>query len=368
MFLQARKISPVFQLQPNTVYLVNEFDNVAVFPNDTSGRFNRSLINPSAVYAVHGEEMGGSTPFTPSPAANSGALTPFGAYHGPMSQLPPPRPQLSLRRKSTTFRKTVAVVSLSYPSSNKASTSKATFHLDYKIVTQVVVTLEVGNCSPDIVADLIKQQVGFQVVLLDSKCFPILESDTTTGTDYWKSNRKILAASKSLYTRLTGSSANVKRANNAVDLTNSDEEGVAPPKSKCCCLSSNKLDKILDTVEAIKERNDVIEKISGLFECVVCREIVQRPHFSPCCKRVVGCQQCVSRWFRDHNACPHCSTSGVIDNYTDLRGADDLLGSLRILRGNSSNRGTTESETVEDDGSDSSDFELPAFNIRNHNA
>ena len=167
-------------------------------------------------------------------------------------------------------------------------------------MTQVVVTLDVGNCSPDIVAELIQQQVGFQVVLLDSKCFPILESDTTRGTDYWKSNRKILAASKSLYTRLTGSSANVKRANHAVDLTNSDEERVAPPKSKCCCLSSNKLDKILDTVEAIKERNDVIEKISGLFECVICREIVQRPQFSPCCKRIVGCQQCVRRWFRDH--------------------------------------------------------------------
>ena len=46
-------------------------------------------------------------------------------------------------------------------------------------------------------------------------------------------------------------------------------KGVAPPtcKSKCCCLSSSKLDKILDTVEVIKERNDVIEKISGLYEC-----------------------------------------------------------------------------------------------------
>ena len=47
--LQARKISPVFQLQPNTVYLVNEFDSVAAFQNDTLGRFNRSLINPSAL-------------------------------------------------------------------------------------------------------------------------------------------------------------------------------------------------------------------------------------------------------------------------------------------------------------------------------
>ena len=194
---QARKIAPVFQLQPTTVYLVNEFDNVAVFLHETSGRFNRSLIDHSAVYAVHGEEVTGSTSNSPSRAVNlgAGALTPFGAYTGPTLQVPPPRPQLSLRRRPTTFRKTVAVVSLSLPSSSKPSTSKASAHLEYNVVTQVVVTLEVGRCSPVNVAELVNQQVGFQVVLLDSKCFPILESDTTTGTDYWKSNRKILAAS-----------------------------------------------------------------------------------------------------------------------------------------------------------------------------
>ena len=229
-FWQTRKIAPVFHLQPTTVYLVNEFDNVAVFPHETSGRFNQALIDPSAVYAIHGEEVTGSTSNTPSHAVNLGALTPFGAYTGPTSQLPPPRPQLSLRRRPTTFRKTIAIVSLSLPNSNKPSTSKASGHLEYNVVTQVVVTLEVGRCSPANVAELVKQQVGFQVVLLDSKCFQILESDTTTETDYWKSNRKILAASKSLYTKLAGTSANLKRARDAVDLTNSDEEGLTPPK------------------------------------------------------------------------------------------------------------------------------------------
>ena len=48
-FIQARKIAPVFQLKPETVYLINEFDNVAVFLSETSGRFNHSSINTSAV-------------------------------------------------------------------------------------------------------------------------------------------------------------------------------------------------------------------------------------------------------------------------------------------------------------------------------
>ena len=35
---------------------MKEFDNVAVFPHETSGRFNRSAIDPTAVYEVSGEE------------------------------------------------------------------------------------------------------------------------------------------------------------------------------------------------------------------------------------------------------------------------------------------------------------------------
>ena len=80
-----------------------------------------------------------------------------------------------------------------------------------KVITQVVVSLKVGHCSPSLVAELVRQQVGFEVVLLDSKCFPILESETIAATDFWKSNRKVLAASKSLYVKLTGSSAGPER-------------------------------------------------------------------------------------------------------------------------------------------------------------
>ena len=82
----------------------------------------------------------------------------------------------------TKFCKTVAVVSLF--TSNKTLISKDSTQLDYKVVTQVVVTLEAGHCSPVNVAELVCQQVGFEVILLDSKCFPVLESETTSGIDF----------------------------------------------------------------------------------------------------------------------------------------------------------------------------------------
>ena len=128
----------------------------------------------------------------------------------------------------------------------------------------MVVTLEAGHCSPRNVAELVRHQVGFEVVLLDSKCFPVLDSETMAGIDFWKSNLKILAASQALYKELTGSSTSVKMANDEVDFTLSDTEcGGVTHKHKF--LSSNKLDTILSIVKSIKERNDFAEIISGFF-------------------------------------------------------------------------------------------------------
>ena len=86
-------------------------------------------------------------------------------------------------------------MSLSTISHNKLSTSKSSLYpLDYKVITRVVITFEAGLYSPSKVSELIQLQVGFQVILLDSKCFPLVESDTKTAIEFWKSNQRVLAA------------------------------------------------------------------------------------------------------------------------------------------------------------------------------
>ena len=104
----------MFKLQPATVYLVKEFDNVAMFPHEISGQFNRSLIDPSAVYEVSGEKIKATECTSPAlPSADS----PFGVYTGPTTTLPPRQPVH--RRKGTSLRKTIALLSLSTPNWNK---------------------------------------------------------------------------------------------------------------------------------------------------------------------------------------------------------------------------------------------------------
>ena len=155
--LQVRKIAAVFRLQPSSLYLAEEFDNIVIFPHEQSGRFNKQQIDSRCSYEVHGDEVVAPTshgaPFWwlywsfPS-ACNSFNVT---------SPHPPTFPAAG--RKKNTFRKTIVLVSLTSTSADKPSSSKSP-GLNYTVVTQVVVTLEANNCSSGVVADLVKQQVG----------------------------------------------------------------------------------------------------------------------------------------------------------------------------------------------------------------
>jgi hypothetical protein len=70
------------------------------------------------------------------------------------------------RTKSTKFKKMIMIVSLS----NKEK-GRDRQRLEYTTVTQVVVSLSPSQCTVQAVGDLVAQQVGFDVVLLDSKCY-----------------------------------------------------------------------------------------------------------------------------------------------------------------------------------------------------
>lgn len=103
------------------------------------------MIDPSLVYVVNGDKIQKSTVDTGiSSTPTQNISSPFGAYTGSTSHLPP-QPQLVHCQKSKTFCKIMALVSLSAPNPNKPSTSKASGHLEYKIITQVVVTLAVWS-------------------------------------------------------------------------------------------------------------------------------------------------------------------------------------------------------------------------------
>ena len=127
-----------------------------LFPLD-DGKFRGNQIVVGSTYYVHGESQGTTEPTT----------RPFGAYtRRTCPDLQSPHPP---RTRTTRFKKTIMIVSLS-----KQGKGKGQQCIEYTTVTQVVVTLSPSQCTVQAVG---AQQVGFEVVLLDSKCYQLLNTE-----------------------------------------------------------------------------------------------------------------------------------------------------------------------------------------------
>jgi len=75
------------------------------------------------------------------------------------------------------------------------------------------------------VTDLVSKQIGMDVILLDSKCYPLLENDSTSVESFWR----VPAANRAMYDKLTGQCTSLQNA--SVDLTEEDSDssvGMSP--------------------------------------------------------------------------------------------------------------------------------------------
>ena len=185
----------MFNVDPKKVYLKEEFCNITIFPNRETGRFVATKLHANSFYEVCGDSQEDSSAQT----TTQGPSTPFGSYtsyqfmQGPPLKRPPPPAYSSKGRKVT--RKTIGLVTL------KSTKGK----LSSEIVTEVIVCLaDLDQCSVPVVGQLVKEQVGYDIILLNNKLYPILDAPSTHG-DLWQStSRKILAASAKLYEKVTG--------------------------------------------------------------------------------------------------------------------------------------------------------------------
>ena len=182
------------------------------------------------------------------------------------------------------IRRAVSLVSLTAADPTKPSSSKAS-RLEYNIVTQVFLCLTPELCNINSVSDLVTRQVGFPVILLDSKCYPLSDNSGTTGIDFWKSSRKILTASKSLYEEITGH-------NTTID---SNLEAIQPPPAKKQ-RQEDVLLELLEKVTAIDKKVSLPSELSKALQCSICKGVASQPVVSSCCQRVVACLNCNRTW------------------------------------------------------------------------
>ena len=166
---------------PRTLFLVEEVENIAVFPDD-SGQFRPSQVTVGVTYEVHGDSTCTMDKTVMEPSSSLHSSSPYGAYTAPVYP-PSKHPQPFMHAsKSKPLRRSISLVSLSEVDPTKPCSSKAG-KFEYTIVTQLYVCLAPDQCNVSCVTDLVAKQVGFSVILLDSKCYPLPSSPATSGIE-----------------------------------------------------------------------------------------------------------------------------------------------------------------------------------------
>lgn len=153
-------MASLFQLDPTSVYLMDDIDSLVLFPME-NGRFRADQVVSGGTYEVYRKRV--QPPEFSSPTFTH--HSPYGAYTGPSFKsggLPLPHPP---RSKNVKIKKTIEMVSLS-----KKGKVKKGKH-DYTTVTQIAVSLTPVECNVDDVTEKVSEQVQVRSILLDSKCF-----------------------------------------------------------------------------------------------------------------------------------------------------------------------------------------------------
>ena len=243
-------------------------NKTAIFPTN-EGKFSGPNITSGAKYRVSAMPNADTTVnnvqdhVPPAQVFSQGYSSPFGSFPLPVAS----KSQSLPRSAKKNFRKTIIVVSLLKRDVRNQPCSSKTGSLDYNVVSHIVVNLEQSMCNVGSVAQLVKQQLGIEMILLDSKCFKLYDNESTSGMDFWKSSRKILAASKQAYESLTGKSAR-DTPDALVDKTGEESRPIAKkPRLVHDADANYKLDKV---VTGIKTLNDLFHCFPQCLECVVC--------------------------------------------------------------------------------------------------
>ncbi|XP_066931361.1 uncharacterized protein [Clytia hemisphaerica] len=117
-----------------------------------------------------------------------------------------------------------------------------------------------------------KARQGFDndtLVLVNSSCLPIEDSDANRKLSFWKkSARKIFAIEH--------------------------EDNVQESNRELLSLIDSKLDNLNRSMETNRSLLAVVDKLKEAFKCVICREFVRGPAvaFSKCCKQQMGDVTC----------------------------------------------------------------------------
>ena len=164
--------------------------------------------------------------------------------------------------------KAIFLSSLSLTDTSKPSSSKAN-KLTYSVITHVIISLDaaIGDCTVSTAAEYVKRQIGFEVVLLNCKLCTLHNNEGTSGTDFGKSTRKIIAVAHTSYHNFSGDPEEELGQFMATDDSATQDSPVQPTKKPRleASMDSELLHKIDEKIDEVIETVGIFDHIKKIF-------------------------------------------------------------------------------------------------------
>ncbi|XP_063067125.1 uncharacterized protein LOC134458625 isoform X2 [Engraulis encrasicolus] len=313
--LTTDKISVIFQVLKNTVYLTDDH-NVAIFP-EPDGHFISVDLVDRGHYEVHGDASAAAAAAAaaPPPPATATAAVEGGARFSFQ------RPVASAVARTKAFQRNIYIGEVVEGKLESSKTLTVRFSEFEATVPSILAKVSEALGDPE------------DMVLTDGQGNAILDSEGTRGSNYWKQNsRKIFAIPESQLGQTGKRRRLSRREDNYQDVLTDIEEVIEAAQGL------REVTKTLKEATAGTGRTTLlclqegeVNALRTVFSCLVCTGPVEKAVFASCCRSILGCRECINRWDQGHDYCPKCRSPVDSRVITEVAGFDEAMAVLSKL-------------------------------------
>ncbi|XP_057292813.1 uncharacterized protein LOC130636029 [Hydractinia symbiolongicarpus] len=316
--VSVQRLAMIYKLDVTSVYITEEFGS-SEFPNP-DGTFDCLRESPSGTYyQVEGEPHQGMTQVRNLPTST---VNDIGAFR---------RPTMLHTSSSTMSRKRVGAAAENYVLKVVLADIENKKIVNQKRISFITITEAEANV--DAITEMAKTRFEDRtLVLVQGGGLRYEDSAATRGISFWKAAaRKVYAVkANDLETfdyftprRTSTQSINFEEIKEKLaDLTSLVQSGVI-----LTCVDQDTREAAQRALSSVK----ICEKAKQSFECLICRGLSRSPvKMGSCCRRIIGCGECVDRWFLENQNCPHCR-SNELDAIFETNNFDGVLAEIRSV-------------------------------------
>lgn len=80
----------------------------------------------------------------------------------------------------------------------------------------------------------------------------------------------------------------------------------------------------------VNGQEGIVQALKTVLTCKICQRISKKEiAFIQCCGQIIGCCECINRWFEEEDTCPLCRNPEGVNKVIPFRGLDEVIEKIQ---------------------------------------